>query len=200
VAVCRAQDPDGLKIRLGVIEKELLAAQAEFGKKLPSMPEYKAAKEALDDLDAQLEAARKSKDEVKIDAAVRAKGMARKHLDEVIASLKAKFLAPANAKVAAARAAFEQASRENDLAKMRAEAAAVKIPKLPITDLKSGEIGRLVFPEGAFAPQLVAGETAKGKVLQVESNSELLVVFSWKQLGRELNNPSMTYPDLDLWL
>jgi len=189
VEICCGQDAGReaavLKAELVKAEKEVLAAQAEFGKKLPSMPEYKDGKAAVDDFDAQLEAARKSKDEAKIEAAVRAKGVARKHLDEVIAELKAKFLGPANAKVAALRAETERASRENDLAKMRAEAAAVKIPRIAISDLKAGQVGRLAYPG---SPVGFTGKpfVVDGTVVQVVSETELLVDISWNESNSTL--------------
>jgi hypothetical protein len=203
---CCAGDPGAdlsrLKVRLAVAEHDVAVAEAAFGKALPSIPEYKDLQAAIDDLDRALEAARAKKDEA---AVARDKLDLKKRRDRLVAELKAKFLAPAKAKVDEIRAEIDKAYA----AKVAADAAIVKIPKMVISELKSGQVGRLIYPDvrargfiidtpphavlagsaeaahdlaefrARMSMKPVAERIVKAKVIQVESESELLISVSW---------------------
>ncbi len=86
--------------KLFAAEQELKSANAEFLKALPTLPEYKTLQAVVAECDADLDAARANNDTAGLDRAAKAKLEATKRRDVVRSELKAKWLTPAEAKVA----------------------------------------------------------------------------------------------------
>jgi hypothetical protein len=76
-----------------------------------------------------------------------------------------------------------------------------RIPKIAAGEnMNIGDWGELVYPDGAYVPGLKIGQPITARVSQVISDTEMIVSVTWKNIGPEPWNPSITFPEFTFWV